>query len=75
MNEMLFLFLVAPKGYEQLTSVVVAPSKEIASSKAMTNPAIKELTDMDVELTVVNVSSGMAVQGYNVNITKSGMFH
>jgi hypothetical protein len=75
MNEMLFLFLVAPKGYEQLTSVVVAPSKEIAGSKAMTNPAIKELTDMDVELTVVNVSSGMAVQGYNVNITKSGMFH
>jgi hypothetical protein len=73
--EMLLLFLIAPKGYEQLSSVVAAPTEEIARLKAISNPQIKELTDMGAELISVNITSGLATQGYNVEVFKSGMFH
>jgi hypothetical protein len=75
MDEILFLFLVSPKNFEKLTSVIVAPDRETAKGKARNNPAIKELTDMGIELTAVNVTSGMLSQGYNLEITKSVMFH
>jgi hypothetical protein len=73
--KMLLLYLIAPKGYEQLSSVVAAPDEEIARQKAYSNPAIQELVDMGAELISVNITSGLATQGYSVEVFKSGMFH
>lgn len=75
MEEALQMFLVAPKGYEEMTSVIVAPTEQEARDKVSMNPSIKELLDQGVKLTSVNITVGMAMQGYNVDISKAGMFH
>ena len=73
--ENLNLYLVAPKGYEERSSVVVATSKEEAKEKAMRHPAIKEITDAGGKLTVLDISQGLAAQGYVINVTRIGMYH
>lgn len=75
LNEGLSLFLVAPEGFEEMTSVIIATDKADARTKMKSRKAIKELTDMGVRLRVVDVSIGLAAQGYNLEITKTGMFH
>ena len=75
MEEALQLFLVAPKGYEEMTSVIVAPTEREARDKVSLKPPIKELLDQGVELTSVNITAGMAMQGCNVDVSKAGMFH
>lgn len=73
--ENLNLYLVAPKGYEERSSVVVATSKEEAKEKAMRHPAIKEITDAGGKLAILDISQGLAVQGYAINVTRIGMYH
>lgn len=75
MEEMLLLYLLSPKGYEQLASVVAAPTEEIARAKYSSIPEVEELCDMGVPILSLNITRGLAVQGYNVQVFKSGMFH
>jgi hypothetical protein len=75
MDEILCLYLVAPKGFEEMTAVIIAPNARSAKDKMSSKPEVKELIDMGVKLVAVNITAGLAIQGYNITVSKTGMFH
>lgn len=74
-DEILNMYLLAPKGYEQLATIVVAPTEEISIKRYTEQENIKELVDMGADVVVVNITEKLAIQGYSVLISKVGMFH
>ncbi len=73
--EVLQLFIIYPQGYESITTVIPAESKEVARQKAMSHPPIKELIGMGAKLMCVNVNDMMAMQGYNIEVSRVRVFH
>jgi hypothetical protein len=66
---------VAPKGYEDRSSVVVARDEDEARDKARLHPAIKEITDAGGRLLVMDIQKGLAPYGFLITVTKMGMYH
>lgn len=75
MNE-LNLYAVIPVGHEVHTCIVPASSKELAKSIATEKrEVIKTLVKSGCILRCIDLSVALLTQGYNVEITRVGMYH
>jgi hypothetical protein len=73
---MIKMFLIAPEGFEQLATVVIALSREGALSKAKKYPVLEPYSDG--EFSVLDLTEYFRKSGYIINITKEtglGVYH
>lgn len=69
------MYLVAPRGYEERASVVVAIDEEQARKKAYNHPAVKEVIDGGASWTTLDLTERLRKQGFNIDVSRVGMFH
>ncbi|WIT25982.1 hypothetical protein [Bacillus phage SPO1L1] len=75
MNE-LSLYAVIPVGHEIHTCIVPALSRDSAKSIATEKKeAIKALVKNGCVLKCVDLSVALLTQGYNIEVTRVGMYH
>ena len=63
------LFVVAPKGYEERFTLVVAHNVQDAIEKASTYPTIHEVVEQGAELAALDVAAGFFKMGYSIVVT------
>lgn len=71
----LLVFLVAPKGKEHLTTVVLAANESRAKAKVLNNPAMDSLEGDPSTLIVLNITDHFLKQGYDIAVSKISMYH
>lgn len=75
MNE-LSLYAVIPVGHEVHTCIVPALSKESAKTIATEKKEpIKSLVESGCILRCIDLSIALLTQGYNIEVTRVGMYH
>ena len=67
-NEMR-LYVIAPKGYEERFTLVVAHNVQDAVEKAKTYPTIQEVVEQGAELAALDVAAGFFKLGYSIAVT------
>lgn len=73
--EDLDLFLISPKGSEDKSSIVVADNVNSAKEKALSHPEILEAYEAGVNVSILNMSHQLRKMGYNIDISKMGIYH
>lgn len=69
------LYWVAPKGFEERASVIVAKDEQEARNKALSHPAIEDAVNMGSELACINLNESMSLWGYDIKVSKRVMYH
>lgn len=66
------LYLICLEGHEDKSSIVVATSSQEARDKVLRHPKIKGL---GAELTVRDISRQIHNLGFDIDISKKGLYH
>ncbi|APZ82289.1 hypothetical protein Goe2_c04900 [Bacillus phage vB_BsuM-Goe2] len=72
----LSLYAIIPVGHEIHTCIVPAPSRQEAKSIATEKKdTIKTLVEGGCVLRCIDLSVALLTQGYNIEVTRVGMYH